>query len=273
MRILYATDGSSQARAAATLLNGLNLSPRDNISVLTVRGQQNELNAEDIFRAARTDLSETLAVIDTHEREGYPDEEILNACQDLSADLLTIGAKGISSFARFFLGGVTTRVMRYALCSVLIARPARTSTRRVVMAFDGSDSARAAAAFLLAFPLPAEAEVQLLTVLPSRYPGPPHYGPVSMPHGVDELTVVRDLSVHNDYFRETGRQTSTHVEKGDPAAALLDYVEKNNSDLIVLGSHGSSLPERFHRFLLGSVSEKVACYAPCSILLMKRPGE
>jgi nucleotide-binding universal stress UspA family protein len=273
MRILYATDGSTQARAAATLLSGLSLSASDNITVLTVGDYKNQIAAEDIFKTAREDLSGTPAVIDTLAREGYPDEEILNACQDLSADLLTVGAKGTSGLARFFLGGVTARVMRYAPCSVLIARPERTSIRRIVMAFDGSDSARAAAALLLAFPLPAEAEVQLLTVLPPRSPYPPSYGPASMPHGGDEFTAIRDLSVHKGYFMGAGRQASTHVEEGDPAASLLDYAEKKNSDLIVLGSHGNGLPERFHRFLLGSVSEKVARYAPCSILLVKRPGE
>lgn len=273
MRILYATDGSTQARAAAPLLSGLSLSARDNITVLTVVDHQGEIVAEDIFKTAREELSGTLATIDTQEREGHPDEEILNACQDLSADLLTVGAKGTSGLARFFLGGVTARVMRYAPCSVLIARPEKTSIRRVVMALDGSESSRAAADFLLAFPLPAEAKVQLLTVLPPRSPYPPHYGPASMPHGGDEFTVIRDLSVHKGYFLGAGRQASTHVEEGDPAASLLDYAEKKNSDLIVLGSHGSSLPERFHRFLLGSVSEKVARYAPCSILLVKQSGE
>lgn len=273
MKILYATDGSSQARAAAALLHGLNLSQRDNITVLTVRSHQSKIAAGDIFKTAREDLSGTLAAIDAQEREGHPDEEILKACDDQSADLLAVGAKGTSGLARFFLGGVTARVMRYAPCSVLIARPEKTTIRRVVMAFDGSDPARAAAALLLAFALPAEAKVQLLAVLPPRYPYPPHHGPTSMPHGGDEFTVVRDLSAHKDSFLEAGRQASIHVENGDPAASLLDFAEENNSDLIVLGSHGNSLPERFHRFLLGSVSEKVARYAPCSILLVKSPGE
>ncbi|MBE0595903.1 MAG: universal stress protein [Desulfuromonadales bacterium] len=273
MRILYATDGSSQARAAGVLLAGLNLSPRDKITVLTVDDRRGEVAADIIFRAALEDLSGTLARIDTQTREGYPDEEILNACKEWSADLLTVGAKGASGLVRFLLGGVTARVLRHAPCSVLIVRPEKTSIRRVILALDDSNSARAAAAALTAFPFPAGTEVQLVSVLPFLYRQEPQRQPVYMPSGEDEFNVIQDSATLIDRLLGSGFRASMHLLRGDPAAALLDHCEEQDADLIVMGSHGSSPAERFHRFLLGSVSEKLARYAPCCALVIKQPGE
>lgn len=273
MRILYATEGSSQARAAGILLAGLNLSPSDEITVLAIDDRRGGITADLIFRAALEDLSGTLARIDTQAREGYPDEEILNACQEQSADLLVVGAKGITGLRRFLLGGVTARVLRHAPCSVLIVRPGEAAIRRVILAFDDSSSARAAAAALPAFPFAADTEVQLVSVLPYLYPHEPQREPVYMPSGLDESKVVRDAAALKGYLLRSGLQASIHLLRGDPAAVLLDHCEEQEADLIVLGSHGSSLAERFHRFLLGSVAEKVARYAICCVLIVRQPGE
>ncbi|MNY69224.1 putative universal stress protein [compost metagenome] len=57
---------------------------------------------------------------------------------------------------------------------------------------------------------------------------------------------------------------------GEAASAILDLAEAEKSDLVVVGSHGKS---GIQRFLLGSVSEQVVRYAPCSTLVIKPPRE
>lgn len=272
MRILFTTDGSSQARAAGTLLAGLKLCPEDKIIVLTVVGSA-ETATEAIFRAAREDLAGTCAMIETQVREGYADEEILKACRESAADLLVVGAKGASGARRFLLGSVTARELRHAPCSVLVARPNQMSIRNILLAFDGTNSSRAAAASLLNFPLAPDTGVHLMAVLPPLGSDHPQREPVYLNAGLDERKVVEELSRIRDDFLAAGHPAKLHTPRGEPASCLLDFAEGEDVDLIVVGSHGNSLSERLHRFLLGSVAERVARYGPCSVMLVRQPGE
>jgi len=53
---------------------------------------------------------------------GNPSEEIMRAAATDHADLIVMGAKGLGAIARFLLGSVSTRVVQYANCSVLVVR-------------------------------------------------------------------------------------------------------------------------------------------------------
>ena len=48
--------------------------------------------------------------------------EILNHARDWSADLIVLGAKGATALEQIVVGGTAERVMKDALCSVLIVR-------------------------------------------------------------------------------------------------------------------------------------------------------
>jgi nucleotide-binding universal stress UspA family protein len=63
-------------------------------------------------------------------------------------------------------------------------------------------------------------------------------------------------------LRSKGLSASSVVVKGDPKSRIIDVAAKQEADLIVLGSHGR---KGVDRFLMGSVSEAVARYAPCSV--------
>jgi nucleotide-binding universal stress UspA family protein len=57
------------------------------------------------------------------------------------------------------------------------------------------------------------------------------------------------------------------VRSGPAAATVLGYAVENNTDLIVLGTHGRT---GFERFMLGSVTEKVVRKATCPVLTVPR---
>jgi len=54
--------------------------------------------------------------------------------------------------------------------------------------------------------------------------------------------------------------------RGDPAEQIITRAKRERTDLILMGSRGLS---DIRGFLLGSVSHKVATYAPCSVLVVK----
>ena len=55
-------------------------------------------------------------------RIGIPYEEILGEADKIAADLIVLGGKGYSAFARMLLGSTAEQVVRFAHCSVLVAR-------------------------------------------------------------------------------------------------------------------------------------------------------
>ncbi len=57
------------------------------------------------------------------------------------------------------------------------------------------------------------------------------------------------------------------VEGGvSPADLILQYAEKNNIDLILLGSRAKNVLDRF---LIGSIASKVVSHAHCSVLVLR----
>jgi nucleotide-binding universal stress UspA family protein len=57
--------------------------------------------------------------------------------------------------------------------------------------------------------------------------------------------------------------------EGAPVHEIVDFAQRENIDLIVMGSHGrTGLP----RLLMGSVAEGVARRAPCPVLIVKQPS-
>jgi nucleotide-binding universal stress UspA family protein len=64
--------------------------------------------------------------------------------------------------------------------------------------------------------------------------------------------------------RLDGRVTAA-VLMGTPATEILQYVSDHACDLIVVGSHGHGV---MHRFLLGSVADRVFKSAACAVLVV-----
>ena len=59
---------------------------------------------------------------------------------------------------------------------------------------------------------------------------------------------------------------TTKIRSGNPTETILDEIEKENIDLMVMGSHGKGF---IKGSLLGSVSNRVVQLAPCPVLLIK----
>jgi nucleotide-binding universal stress UspA family protein len=65
-------------------------------------------------------------------------------------------------------------------------------------------------------------------------------------------------------------QVETHSVADSPYAALVERAETWRADLVVVGSHGRSA---MGRMFLGSVSQNILSYAPCSVRVARsRPG-
>jgi nucleotide-binding universal stress UspA family protein len=60
--------------------------------------------------------------VETHPREGDPADAILDVAEEIKADAIVVGNKGMTGAKRFLLGSVPNKVSHHAPCSVLIIR-------------------------------------------------------------------------------------------------------------------------------------------------------
>ncbi|MFP3976180.1 MAG: universal stress protein [Chloroflexota bacterium] len=103
--------------------------------------------------------------------------------------------------------------------------------------------------------------------------------PVRQAYGIGEH-MVRDArqkaeDAAKDYLsrmakdlEEDGARIETVVVSGQPEEAILDYVEKNQVDLVIMSTHGRS---GVSRWLLGSVAQRVANHSPVPVLMVPSP--
>jgi nucleotide-binding universal stress UspA family protein len=211
--------------------------------------------------------------VTTAVREGDPAHQIIQAAEEFDAQLVVVGASGLTGLARFLLGSVALNVARHAHRPVLVARPLAHGLQRVVLAVDGSEHAAQAVQFTASLPLPEVTEVIVTHVLRPQRPAP-------APGTGDPATFYRDLAVVQGrvereaaqlaedagaLLEAAGRHASMAVRVGDPADELLRLATEHEADLILCGARGVSL---IRGLLVGSVADRLLKSASCSVLIV-----
>jgi len=69
-----------------------------------------------------------------------------------------------------------------------------------------------------------------------------------------------------DFANESGIKYSTKTLYGEPGPSIVKYANKENVDLVIIGSRGLNA---LQEFVLGSVSHKVAKRANCPVMIVK----
>jgi nucleotide-binding universal stress UspA family protein len=165
-------------------------------------------------------------------------EELLHEVDCVNASVVAVGTHGTSRLRGIVLGSTATEIVHKAPCSVLIARKGVASPpETIVVGIDGSPESS----------LALEAARRLSRRFGARlWPVVAHGG-----KGADDAAVQQMLPGHR------------HEEVQDEPVTALTAAGAA-ADLVVVGSRG------LHGFrALGSVSERVAHEAPCSVLVVR----
>lgn len=85
-------------------------------SEVTTRGS----TAEGHIESAKAELAAHDAAAVSHIAAGRPSGVILDVADEVDADLIVVGARGLGPVGRFVRGSVSTRVAQHATCDVLI---------------------------------------------------------------------------------------------------------------------------------------------------------
>ena len=250
-RVLVGVDSTPESLEAARQANRLR-EPDGSLEVVTalelaVSAQagwaatgvtaQLEADAQTALEAAKEVLPEaTFKIV-----EGGADQVLVAEAESTDATLVAVGSHEISRAVGIALGSVATTLLHSAPCSVLVARrrPSQEDfPRAIVVGVDGSPESELAAA--VAFRLG------------ERF-------------GVEAWPIAARGGKDFDVAAVNGIASNVLVEDASPVDALV--AGAGRADLLVVGSRG------LHGVrALGSVSERVAHQAPCSVLVVRRPA-
>jgi nucleotide-binding universal stress UspA family protein len=149
---------------------------------------------------------------------------------------------------------------------------------KIILAVDGSKHSDWATDLLLKLPLAKEPEIRVLSVVDLSTLGYPF---IPAPHATpyakaiqEEITKALAAAKHlaagiADRLGRRWIKVRPVVRKGHVAQTIISTAKDEEADLIILGSRGLS---KIRSLLMGSISQKVALYAPCSVLVVKKRG-
>lgn len=283
LHILLAVDGSGHAQAAAQLLHDLPLPEGSEVTALAVyqprRTPSHAALMDALDRASHT-LWGTMRRDRVGILHGHPAEALVHYADVHRVDLIVMGAQGLHASLGILLGGVAQQVVEYANQPVLVARKPYRGLRRVLLAVDGSPASDQALNYLAQFPLPRDAEVRVMHVLPPSEEidlallGHQQEAEVIVPpetanQYAAELREAQALVARaTDRLKQAGFAAETLLTRGSPADEIIEAVNANGINLIVVGSRGLSA---IRGWWLGSVSRKLVHYSGCSVLVVKPP--
>jgi nucleotide-binding universal stress UspA family protein len=78
--------------------------------------------AESVLARAAGELASQGVEVETYAQQGDPANVILEVAQEQDADLIVVGARGLTGLQRFLLGSVSSKLSHHAPCSVMIVR-------------------------------------------------------------------------------------------------------------------------------------------------------
>lgn len=199
----------------------------------------------------------------------YPDSALTRALADQGFDLLVLGARGEDG-PQAGLGSVASRMVRTASSAVLVVRN-HAKLNKVLVGTDFSPTSERTLHTAIEIAEP-NADIRLVHVVnPSGlalddWPDDDDSEAGSSSRAAHALveSAKRRGQATVDRYADRARLRFSLVE-GRPSRALRRLLADGDFDLVAVGSHGH---RGWRRFILGTVAESIARYAPCSVLVV-----
>jgi nucleotide-binding universal stress UspA family protein len=209
-------------------------------------------------------------------------EGIVRTAEEREATLIAMVTHGYSGLRRWALGSVTDKVVSATSTPVFVLRgsdmPVATEPpafKRILVPLDGSDFARQALSTAAELATHMRADMHLLHALPSleEYPALVRAS-VTGPQFADAMQKSHTWA--REHLAQAARdiqhaevKVTTQVVKGYPAEVIIQTAAQQQSNLIVMATHGYS---GLKRWALGSIADKVL-HATSTPLVLVRASE
>ena len=284
LRVLVATDGSRDARAAIATTLHFPWPARTRVRVISARRTRAEYRrslllaaldrgAEEAAEGARRTLSRRWTDVEAEVLDTSPVDGILSEAKRFRADVIVVGWRGHGAVRRLLMGSVSRGVVRGATSAVLVVRRSQ-RVRTIVVGVDGSAASKRALALVGRFSPPRGGRVTLVSAVelltpPSRGRVP---GAVSIAREVRRQNTrraraaTRDLQRAAAELKRIGWRPRTMLVHGEPLRDLLGAVAASQAQLLAVGARGTS---GVRYLLLGSVAEGALNRSPVAVLVAR----
>jgi nucleotide-binding universal stress UspA family protein len=192
-------------------------------------------------------------------KDGNAAKVIVETAEDVKADLIVIGRKGLSAIERLFIGNVANQVLRHSRVPILITKKksGKPKFKRILVPTDFSDQEEVERDYAWKLAKGFGSGITLLHVLELHdYDFPPRV--------LEEMldSVLKRLKQRKRQEKEDIKISEDVTRAIDAPVGIVDYVDTHRMDLIVISTCAQS---KLERFLLGSTTEKVISYSPIPI--------
>lgn len=200
---------------------------------------------------------------------------ILKKAAEWKADLIVLGAHGLSAAERLILGSISQRVVSEARCSVRVVhrKPEDlNSPPRLVVGVDGSPGSDKAVLEVVSRRWHKGTAVHLVTVIDPRM----RTSILASPSATRRWVRESDAKAHHwtsrfvekaaEKLRSHGFAVTFINNEGDPKKILLEEAGNWGADCIFLGARGLS---GIRHYLIGSVSASLAARAHCTVEIVR----
>ncbi len=210
--------------------------------------------------------------------------KILEEAEERGTDLIVLGAHGLGRLDDGILGSTASRVLRHAVCDVLIVRRPL-SGGRVAVGVDGSDEARTAVRKAAVWTRLIQGSLELVAAYDPFFHNKVFKtmaGSLS-PERREEVGLSEQEKLHKeiiddglgalyaDFLKQAdelasslGLQAETRLLRGKVYRAFVDHLNENNCGLAVVGRYGH---HRDNFSTIGSNAEAVVRYSSVNVLV------
>lgn len=277
LRIVLAVDNSEHSRVAIEEVKSTQWPKGSELTIATVVdvpfsvavSAQHSDKAEAFVQEVASSIYETnksLNRVDTMVLNGDIKTEIYELLRQSGTELLVTGSR-----SRKRMESLSHTLLLSAHCSVRICRKKKINEgTKVLVALDSSVFSSHALLEIARRPWNSGTEFVCVSAVPTFETFLHDYPDC---YEIEELQLNRNKQIQ---FAEQRLEKAVATLKanisdvsvryqvidGEPSEALLAFAENENCNLIVMGSAGKNLAERI---VVGSVSEAIAVWAPCSV--------
>ncbi len=276
-KILYADSGAENAQDMLKILLELPTAKSSQVSILRVvssKTTQEESDAQEQAKSKIDDLIAKLGIdpsqVNIRVEEGEAKTTVLKVAQEIDADLIIMGSRGLGKLQSILSNSVSQYVFQLTDRSMLLVKDDIyvKKLKRVMIAIDKSPAAQYALDVTLSLLQGyKDAEIFLTRINPDLDP--------NLALSKEDLENNPILAPAIAKVKRMGFDYRCLVTGGRPAQKICSLAEARNIDLLVLGSPerrpsiAKSLPD-VERLLGSSLSDYIRIKAPCPVLLARQ---
>lgn len=237
--------------------------------------QKIDAHALEELAAAASKLAGKCIAVDSEVVSGPPAMMIETVARDENCQITVLCPGKHDLMDRILLGSVSAKVLKHGPGTILICRPTEKPVERlkqVVIGVDGSANAKDALRSAVEMFKLNESSAKVLLVHSVDIADPVKFlSPVEFISAIEQNLLMEGESILADGKRILSDLGVKNIDlalvEGKPQNQIIKTAESVRADLIIIGAEGKTA---IQHFLLGSVSQKVARYAPCAVAVVKR---